>query len=52
MKTAIKIGLAFFFITSCQPAIQTFHTKAGRTGLSFSIHTWGGSEKSEVVAAK
>jgi hypothetical protein len=53
MKTAFKIGLVFFFISSCQPAINTFHTKSGRTGLSLSIHTWGSSsEKSEVVAAK
>jgi hypothetical protein len=53
MKTALKIGLALFFVTSCQPAINTFHTKSGRTGLSLSIHTWGSSsEKSEVVATK
>jgi hypothetical protein len=52
MKTALKVGLALFFVISCQPAIQTFHTKSGRTGLSFSIHTWGSSEKSEAVAAK
>ena len=55
MKTAIKIGLAFLFLTSCQPSIQTFRTKGGRTGISLSIHTWGSSsssEKTEAVAAK
>jgi hypothetical protein len=52
MKTGLKVGIIFLFITSCQPAIQTFNTKSGRTGLSFSIHTWSGSEKSQVVAAK
>ncbi len=52
MKIALKIGLALFFIVSCQPAINTFHTKSGRTGLSFSIHTWSSSSSSEVVAAK
>jgi len=52
MKLAIKVGIIFLFITSCQPAIQTFNTKSGRTGVSFSIHTWGSGEKSEVVAAK
>jgi len=52
MKTALKVGLALFFVISCQPAIQTFHTKSGRTGLSFSIHTWGSGLSSEAVATK